>query len=163
MRFRIAEAAASNAKKQDVHLTTIREIVNTARRMGQAVESSTAAIETESSKVRDDFAKGSDMADITEFVSEEAMVRCMGLVEERAKHAMRIFGDLLKTTAGRTAAAAILRRDAAVRAVAAGVSGASGASTGGPKNQSVDRLEPRSDSPSASDVARMLMESSMVS
>lgn len=68
---RIAEATEYNISMQDRQVATIREIVNCARRITNAVDSSTTAIETESSKVRDDFTKGGDMLDLTEFISED--------------------------------------------------------------------------------------------
>lgn len=96
-------------------MATVKDMTNIARRMVNSVDAATATIETESAKLRDDFTRSSDMLDMTEFVSEESMTRCMGMVEERAKHALRIFTDYLKTPAGRTAAAnygAQSRRDA---------------------------------------------------
>lgn len=41
-----------------------------------------------------------------EFVSEESMTKCLAMVEERAKRALRIFADLMKTSVGRAAAGA---------------------------------------------------------
>lgn len=59
-----------------------------------------------------------DLSTITDFITEADMTGCMGVVEGRAQHAIKLFSDALKTPAGKAAASAHLaqsRRDATLR------------------------------------------------
>lgn len=59
-----------------------------------------------------------DLTTITDFITEADMTGCMGVVEGRAQHAIKLFSEALKTPAGKAAATAHLsqsRRDATLR------------------------------------------------
>ncbi len=101
------------------------------------------------------------MQDMAESVSSDAMTKCMAMVEERAKHALRIFADLLKTPAGRTAAASFTshaRRDASSSMRATASRGGLAALTAGTGSG----MESKASEPSPQDIARMLMDASRV-
>ena len=49
-----------------------------------------------------------DLSTITDFITEADMTGCMGVVEGRAQHAIKLFSDALKTPAGKAAASAHL-------------------------------------------------------
>lgn len=85
----------------------IKEMVNVARRLSNAVDAATASLESDS---RDDamFARAPALPQIGEFISKEDMTGCMGLVETRAQLAIRLFAELLKSQPGRTAVANVL-------------------------------------------------------
>jgi hypothetical protein len=162
--LRILESTHTYNAQQEQHMVTIKEVANIARRMSNAVDSTTATISTESSKIRDDFARTADLLEMSEFVSEEAMTKCIGMLEDRIKHALRIFTDVLKTSGGRSAAQAFhaqLRRDASL-SPGLGSTGASRKSLVagtlfGTTNDSVAVT-----AMPTIDVDRMLMESGMV-
>lgn len=75
------------------------------------------------------------------------VTKCIAMVEERAKHAVRIFSDFMRTAAGRTAASAVIRRDASLRVTS---------------SSSKYYAEPRADSPTQQDVVRVLMDAGKV-
>jgi hypothetical protein len=147
-------------------MLTIKEVANIARRMSNAVDSTTATIATESSKLRDDFARTTDLLEMSEFVSEESMTKCIGMLEDRIKHALRIFTDILKTSGGRNAAQAFhaqLRRDASL-SPGLGSTGASRKSivAGTLFGATNDSVAATASPIPTIDVDRMLMESGMV-
>jgi hypothetical protein len=64
------------------------------------------------------FQDALDLSTITDFITEADMTGCMGVVEGRAQHAIKLFSEALKTPAGKAAASAHLslsRRDATLR------------------------------------------------
>lgn len=152
--FKIANGAESEEKKQrlrqlsaEAHRTvasiayydeltskdmdTIKEILNIARRVANSVDSSTAAFEPDASAAREDAL---DLSTITDFITEADMTGCMGVVEGRAQHAIKLFSDALKTPAGKAAASAHLaqsRRDATLRAVSSPSPGMRGGASAG--------------------------------
>ena len=142
-------------------MATIKEMTNVARRICSAVDSSTATIETESTKIRDDYTRGFDMAETMEFVSAETMTKCMAMVEERGKHALRIFTDVLKTPGGRSAASTYqqtLRRDASLKTPLLSATRGAGSFGGGGGFGGDSSLLP----PPSIDVGKILMEASRV-
>ena len=95
-------------------MDTIKEIVNIARRVANSVDSSTAAYEPDTNTRED----ATDLSKITDFITEADMTGCMGVVEGRAQHAIRLFSDALKTPSGKSVALAYVaqsKRDASLR------------------------------------------------
>jgi hypothetical protein len=95
-------------------METIKEIVNVARRVANAVDSSTASFEPSASATEDQV----DLTKIGDFITEADMIGCMGVVENRAQHAIRLLSEALKTPGGKAVATAFMaqtRRDASLR------------------------------------------------
>lgn len=99
-------------------MDVVKEVVNIARRVANAVDSSTAAYETDSTSKEASGGVGPDLSKLSDVVSPEDMTGCMGVVEARAQLAIKLFSDVLKTPAGKaiaTAFAAQSKRDASLR------------------------------------------------
>ena len=147
-------------RSAETNMVVVKEMVNVAKRLANAVDSATAAMEP-AGKGRDpSLGKPIDLSQLGEFVTEEAMTNCMGLVEHRTQHAIRMFSEVIQSDKGRDALGAMQAQQKAAREIRATSAASPGVRLPPASPTRTARSGFSATAVSNHDVARVLMEAS---